>query len=154
MLLSEIAAEARRAVPGGLAAFSFEERAERPRPWHKMLQKGKIKAGSSRGRPGKEQAAKLRLAAVPRVWGKKLPKKVRSKLRSFYYFIFFPQISAAQSSEGGFFFFFSKAPPCLPNRGRILTRAVATGRKKKFLGRKAALRCGVRGTKVSATRHR
>lgn len=105
MLLSEIAAEARRAVPGGLAAFSFEERAERPRPWHKMLQKGKIKAGSSRGRLGKEQAAKLRLAAVPRVLGEKATQKVQSKLRSFYYFIF-PQISAAQSSEGGFFIFF------------------------------------------------
>lgn len=106
MLLSEIAVEARRAVPGGLAAFSFEERAERPRPWHKMLQKGKIKAGSSRGRPGKEQAAKLRLAAVPRVWGKKLPKKSRASSVHFIILFFFPQISAAQSSEGGFFIFF------------------------------------------------
>lgn len=106
MLLSEIAAEARWAVPGGLAAFSFEERAERPRPWHKMLQKGKIKARSSRGRPGKEQAAKLRLAAVPCVWGKKLPKKSRASSVHFIILFFFPKFQQLKAPRGDFFFFF------------------------------------------------
>lgn len=138
MLLSEIAAEARRAVPGGLAAFSFEERAERPQPWHKMLQKGKIKAGSSRGRPGKEQAAKLRLAAVPRVLGEKATQKVRSKLRSFYYFIFFPQISAAQSSEGGFFFFFFQGTSVLAEPRSDFDSGCGNGEEKEIPGEKSS----------------
>lgn len=139
MLLSEIAAEARRAVPGGLAAFSFEEQAERPRPWHKILQKGKIKAGSSRGRPGKEQAAKLRLAAVPRVLGEKATQKVRSKLRSFYYFIFFsPNFSSSKLRGGMDFFFFFQGTSVLAEPRSDFDSGCGNGEEKEIPGEKSS----------------